>query len=70
MSEFLSPAFLPWWGWTLCALGAWCLCVISANVADEGDHAEGWVFAVISGGAGLLTTGLALIRFVKWAWVG
>jgi len=70
MSEFLSPAFLPWWGWALCALGAWGLCIVSANVADDGDHAEGWAFAMISGAAGLLTTGLALVRFVKWAWVG
>jgi hypothetical protein len=72
MDEFLSPSFLPWWGWLLCAAGAWSVCITAGKILDDqnDDGIGGWVFTVLVGLAALFVTGLGVIRFVKWAWAG
>jgi hypothetical protein len=68
----LSPSDLPWWGWLLCSLAAWVVCLYTSlfGKAAEGE-AGGCVLslaALASGLAGVVTGGMAVVLFVKWVW--
>lgn len=67
-----SPTALPWWGWLTCAL---VLLVLSRLAWESSDPDEamgcGWsVLAVALLLLALLTGGVGLVQFVKWAWSG
>jgi hypothetical protein len=67
----ISPSDLPWWGWLLCSLGAWVVCVIAQTFSDADDEKGGCLAALISAGSaliGLITGAMAVILFVKWVW--
>jgi hypothetical protein len=71
MSDFsFSPSVLPWWGWLVCSAVAWFLgLLIYGNAGEkEGCLEIGFIYGFF--GIGLLSFGIALIRFVKWVWAG
>lgn len=67
----ISPSDLAWWGWLLCSLGAWIVCIIAANIASAVEGEVGclvWLIAVVSGLIGAATGVMGVILFVKWVW--
>jgi hypothetical protein len=64
----MSPSALPWWGWLTCSL----ICLVAYAISmDDGVEGCGCgVVTLLVGLAGLITGGLAIVRFVKWVWVG
>lgn len=69
----MTPADLPWWTWLLIALGSGLVYAISRAMFEErtkrGVGFSGPI-AFISAVAGILSGVVAVIRFVKWVWVG
>jgi hypothetical protein len=66
----ISPSDLPWWGWLLCSLGAWVVCVVTSLITDELES-KGCLSTFIVAVAGLIgaATGvMGFILFVKWVW--
>jgi hypothetical protein len=66
----LRPAYLPWWGWVLCSVGATITCIISFVIVDQG-KGNRWfalLIAMVSGFAGLVTGAMGFILFIKWFW--
>ena len=72
----ISPSDLPWWGWLLCSIGAFVACGIVWTFFSNGLKSGSFavrVVALVSATIGLLGVilgGLAIVRFVKWVWVG
>jgi hypothetical protein len=67
----ISPSDLPWWGWFLCAaIAASVFAVARALSGGLGSRATvALIIAFVSAWAGILLTGIAIVRFVKWAWM-
>jgi len=69
MSDFpISPSDLPWWGWLLGGGVAWFLALLIHGYASDDEGCLEIGFIGIFFLAGLLSIGIALIRFVKWVW--
>lgn len=71
----MSPADLPWWGWMLCAIGAFVVSFFSVIYASSESNTPGksgggfaYILAVVFGLATVGTGLIGIIRFVKWVW--
>jgi hypothetical protein len=64
-----SPSDLPWWGWLLCSVGAWFVCMIAGAIGNSQKQGclAGFV-ALVSGLIGAITGLISVILFVKWVW--
>jgi len=71
----MNPSTFPWWEWLFIALGAWVFCGMCYLVYDyNSDRNKSVVVsASLSFASGLIAgicSIIAIIRFVKWVWVG
>jgi hypothetical protein len=68
----IIPFNLPWWGWLLCFLATWIVCLIASfagKIAGGKDRSGlSMLVAFASGFSGLGTGAIAVIFFVKWVW--
>lgn len=64
-----TPTALSWWGWLLCALALLLLSRLAWESSDE-HEAAGCGAAAFLLLLALLTGGIGLVQFVKWAWAG
>jgi hypothetical protein len=65
-----SPSVLPWWAWLLCALVLLVLlCVLLTVATDQSGYGTPILTALLIL-ATLLTGGIGVVQFVKWAWPG
>jgi len=70
----MSPADLPWWGWTLCAIVTFTISFFSARYASNESERRGgkggfaYLLAIVFGLATFGTGLIGILRFVKWVW--
>lgn len=70
----MSPTDLPWWGWMLCAIGAFVVSFFSVIYASNESNTPGksggfaYFLAVMFGLTTVGTGLIGIIRFVKWVW--
>jgi hypothetical protein len=68
----MIPSNLPWWGWLLCSLATWIVCLIASFAGKSAKEKErgglSMLVAFASGFSGLFTGAMAVIFFAKWVW--
>ena len=64
-----SPSDLSWWGWLLCSIAAWVVCIFASALTEKGGCLAGLI-ALMAGVAGTVTGVMGAILFVKWVWYG
>lgn len=67
----MNPSDIPWWGWFLCAVGAWAIAAIIFNLAEKADEEGildylGRMLFLAFAGAGIVAASIGIIRFIKW----
>jgi hypothetical protein len=65
-----GPSALSWWAWLLCALALLVLLCVVLTVATDQNGYGGPILIALLMLATLLTGGIGVVQFVKWAWSG
>lgn len=61
----INPSALPWWGWLLCSVAGFAMCLISMR-----DDGKGGFLALIAALGGLIAGAMVVALFVQWVWTG
>ena len=61
------PASIPWWAWLLITAACWFIQLMMSVWTDKGG-AGAWTIRVAFIAGMVLSTLIAVIRFVKWVW--
>jgi hypothetical protein len=64
----VSPHLLPWWGWLLAAVVCWIVYEVCQGAPEDASPDVRPFLRFVSAIAGVLSLGIGVVQFVRWAW--